>query len=413
MSSLVSRTALEFVTAFRNVTRHRRRVLFALLIIVGGVLALLMTAGFIMWLMTSMREGAIRSQIGHIQIVRPGFFEGGGADPYRYLLQDDAKADNEIRRSPHVEEVTPRLAFNGLVSFNDSSVTFVGDGVDPVGDRRVNEYISIVEGEALSEADPDGIIIGRGLAANLGVKVGDRVVLLGTTAKGGFNMVEVRVRGTFQTFSSDYDNSALRAPIMLARKLIKVSGSTAWVVLLDQTERSGEVHSGLSQKLDPKQYQLVEWIDLADMYVKTRDLFEKQVLILQLIISFIIVLSIGNTLHMAVLERTGEIGTAMALGVRRGGVLRQFLMEGLILGCIGGLIGVVLAWGLSYVVSTIGIPMPPPPGMLEGFDAEVTMTPGLLLDGFLTALITTLVASAIPAWKASRMNIVDALRHQR
>ena len=149
------------------------------------------------------------------------------------------------------------------------------------------------------------------------------------------------------------------------------------------------------------------------MYVKTRDLFEKQVLILQLIISFIIVLSIGNTLHMAVLERTGEIGTAMALGVRRGGVLRQFLMEGLILGCIGGLIGVVLAWGLSYVVSTIGIPMPPPPGMLEGFDAEVTMTPGLLLDGFLTALITTLVASAIPAWKASRMNIVDALRHQR
>ena len=95
MSSLVSRTALEFVTAFRNVTRHRRRVLFTLLIIVGGVLALLMTAGFIMWLMTSMREGAIRSQIGHIQIVRPGFFEGGGADPYRYLLQDDAKADND------------------------------------------------------------------------------------------------------------------------------------------------------------------------------------------------------------------------------------------------------------------------------------------------------------------------------
>lgn len=80
--------------------------MFALLIIVGGVLALLMTAGFIMWLMTSMRGGAIRSTDRPYPDRPPGL-RGGGADPYRYLLQDDAKADNEIRRSPHVEEVTP------------------------------------------------------------------------------------------------------------------------------------------------------------------------------------------------------------------------------------------------------------------------------------------------------------------
>ena len=133
----------------------------------------------------------------------------------------------------------------------------------------------------------------------------------------------------------------------------------------------------------------------------------------KILIALIIILSITNTLSMAVIERTGEIGTIMALGVRRGGILRMFVTEGLLLGLFGGVIGILLGALLAFTISAIGIPMPPPPGMARGYIGQIMISPGLILEALSLALFTTLLASILPAWKASRMIIVDALRHQR
>lgn len=133
----------------------------------------------------------------------------------------------------------------------------------------------------------------------------------------------------------------------------------------------------------------------------------------KLIIAVIIVLSISNTLIMSVLERTGEIGTSMALGMTRDAVMRQFVVEGLCLGVIGGGVGVSVGVALAHIVSTIGIPMPPPPGMTQGYKGEILVSWRLISGAMELALGTTLVASIYPAWKASRMVIVDALRYNR
>jgi putative ABC transport system permease protein len=147
--------------------------------------------------------------------------------------------------------------------------------------------------------------------------------------------------------------------------------------------------------------------------VKAVALFEKQVGVIRLIIAVIIVLSIFNTMIMSVMERTGEIGTLMALGRTRRGILRLFLVEGLMLGIAGGLIGLALGALAAAILSTVGIPMPPPPGQSWGFDAEVLVSPRLSLDAFVLAVVSALVASLYPARKASRMVIVDALRFNR
>ncbi|HMV17585.1 MAG TPA: FtsX-like permease family protein [Rhodocyclaceae bacterium] len=399
-------------TAYRNVTRHRRRTSFALIIIVGGIISFLLTGGFIHWMLDNMREGVIHSQYGHIQIVRPGYFQTGISDPYRYLLPADARIDPRIGATAGVATVTPRLALAGLVSFGDATLTFIGDGVDPAGDAKVSRDITILSGEPLSADDPNGIIVGQGLAANLGVKAGDKMVLMSTTAKGGLGASDVRVRAIFSTFSKEYDDNAVRVPITLARKIVKVQGATAWVVLLEDTDKTERVRAALAGILSGGNFELVPWMELADFYQKTRDLFLKQVLVVEVLVSMIVVLSIGNTLQMAVVERTGEIGTMMALGARQKDVLRLFLMESAVLGMLGGLIGAVAGWVLAVLISWIGIPLPPPPGMTEGFDAEILVNFSLAFNGFVLALITTLVAGVWPAWKASRMNIVDALRRQ-
>jgi putative ABC transport system permease protein len=142
-------------------------------------------------------------------------------------------------------------------------------------------------------------------------------------------------------------------------------------------------------------------------------LFSKQVSVVKFIIGLIIVLTISNTQTMSVLERTREIGTSLAIGQRRQAVMHMFLVEGVLIGVLGGLAGALLGYLLGELISLVGIPMPPPPGMARGYIGQILISPALAGEAIVLALLTTLLASLMPAWKASRMNIVDALRHNQ
>jgi putative ABC transport system permease protein len=169
----------------------------------------------------------------------------------------------------------------------------------------------------------------------------------------------------------------------------------------------------LRRQLPRDAFEVVPWYDLADFYRKTIALLSKQIAIVNLIIAAIIVLTISNSLVMNVMERTGEIGTCMAMGATRAKVMKQFLAEGMALGLLGGLLGVALGVGLAKLISVKGIPMPPPPGGTEGFVAQILVNWRVVVTAFALALLTTLLASLYPSWKASRLVITDALRHSR
>lgn len=398
--------------ASRNLLRQRRRAFLALLTLSCGVVALLLAGGFIHWIFDDMRESTIHSQLGHIQITRPGYFREGLGDPYAYLLEEDATAVLD-EDALGIRTIAPRLAFNGLLSLGDATISFVGEGIDPAKEAPISRAITMVSGQDLVSSGPRSVILGEGLAANLDAQAGDTVVLLATTAEGGINAVEVNVTGIFATKAQEYDDTVLRAPIDVARELMRVEGATSWVVLLDNTAATEGVVEALRARLPSSEYELVPWTELADFYNKTVALFSRQVDVIRLLIALIVVLSISNMLMMSVIERTTEIGTAMAIGVRRRSILGVFIWEGAVLGLVGGIAGVTLGIALGEIISMIGIPMPPPPGMARGYIGEIAISPALALDGFLLAFLTALVAGLFPAWKASRMNIVDALRHQR
>jgi putative ABC transport system permease protein len=194
--------------------------------------------------------------------------------------------------------------------------------------------------------------------------------------------------------------------------MLQARGAHKWVIYLDRTQNT-PVALRTVQGLLGSDFVVIPWYQAADFYNKTVRLFSRQVLVMKLIIALVVILSISNTMMMAVMERISEIATAMALGVRRARVLSRFLAEGLFIGVIGGAVGVVLGYLLAAGISKVGIPMPPPPGMARSFVGEILVTPGLVLDALLLSVVTALVASAYPAWKASRMIIADALRHGR
>lgn len=413
LHSFASGLLLDVRLAFRSVLRQKRRSALGLAAVVFGIVALVLATGFIEWTFFAMREETINSRLGHIQIARAGYNESGVADPFKYLLSDQSPELATVSRAPGVTSVAPRLVFSGLVSHGDATLSFIAEGIDAEKEEPLSRSLAMTAGKGLSGDDAQGVIVGQGLADNLGVKVGDRIVLVANRRGGGINAVEVRVRGLFSTISKAYDDAALRVPLVIARKLLGVSGAHTWVVVLDRTEQTPSVLSKLQSDLAKSKLDITPWYDMADFYNKTVVLFSKQVGVLKVIIAAIIVLSISNTLMMGVLERTGEIGTRMALGYTSARILRQFMSEGVVLGVVGGVIGVVLAFALAHVISTIGIPMPPPPGRARGFIGEILVTWPIVFDAIVLAILTTLGASLYPAWRASRLAIVDALRHNR
>ena len=165
--------------------------------------------------------------------------------------------------------------------------------------------------------------------------------------------------------------------------------------------------------VDPAQYDVLRWIDLADVYTKTVTFMNGELGVIRVLMAMIVVLGVTNMLIMNVLERTGEIGTLMALGSRRRAVVALFMTESVYLGVIGGAMGVVLAVVLAKIISAIGVPMPPPPGRTAAYLGSVLVSSTNLLVAFGVALGTTVVAALYPARKASRLVIVDALRFNR
>jgi len=401
--------------AFRNLWRNRRRSAIALSTIGFGVVALVLAGGFIEWIFWAMRTATIESQLGHVQVVKRGYLEAGASDPFAYLLPEDAPAFAALQHTPGVRFVTPRIAFMGLVSHGDLTVSFAGEGVDPENEKTVSKLLVITSGRNLSGADAHEVIMGEGLARNLGVGIGDTVVLLVNTAAGGINAVELTLVGAFTTSAKAFDDSALRVPIGVAHTLLRTQGAHRWVMLLDDEKKTAALVDGFRHDFPAQttELQFVPWQQLADFYNKTVELFSRQMSVVKLIIGLIIVLSISNMLVMTVLERTGEIGTLMALGFRRRSVMQLMFTEGLLLGVVGGTLGVVVGVTLAIGISAVGIPMPAPPGSDTGFTGEIRLTVPLVAGAFVLAVVVTALASVYPAWKASRLEVVNALRHNR
>jgi len=404
---------LDLSLAYRNIVRQRRRSAVAIGAISFGITALIVASGFIEWIFMDFRESTINAQLGHLQIVKPGYHDSGKADPYAFLLPNEVPQLGDAGNAGAIKVVAPRLSFSGLISHGDATLSFIGEGVDPRAEAAFGNGLQISSGSNLAADDRKSVIVGEGLARNLGVTVGDTVVLLANTATGGTNAVELSVRGLFSTVTKAYDDAALRIPIETARTLLRSNGSHVWIVLLNKTADTDRVMASLQARLGNQGMEVVPWYQLAEFYNKTAQLFTKQIQGIKLIIAMIILLSISNTMTMTVIERIGEIGTAMALGVRRSGILRMFLSEGLLLGCFGGVVGVLTGVGMAALISSIGVPMPAPPGMAHGYIGEVLVTPRIAVEALLLAIATTLLASIYPAWKASRQAIVDALRFNR
>ncbi len=396
--------------AFRNLSRQWVRSGMTLAAIAFGVTGLMLTGGFIRDVYHQLAEALIHSQTGHFQIARDGYFRLGAQSPEKYLIMNPEIMVQQARLVPHVVEVMSRLDFSALLNNGETDLSVLVEGIEPAREARLGSYVRLVAGRLLQTGDNQGVLLGKGAAERLKLKPGDSVTLMANTPEGALNTIELTVTGIFVSFAKDYDDRAVRITLPAAQELLTVVGATRLVALLEQRTHTEAAILDTSQRLAEHKIEINSWLELNDFYSKTVALYDRQFGVLQLVILLMVMLSVSNAVNMSIFERMGEFGTMRALGNHSRYIARLVILENTLLGATGAVAGVLLGVLLAALISWIGIDMPPPPNMSQGYTAAIRLTPEILTRAFGIGVVATLLACLWPAIRVSRKPIIDALR---
>lgn len=395
--------------AARNILRQKTRSAVTLSAIILGVVGLILSGGFVKDIFFQLGEAIIHSQSGHIQVFKKDFLERGARQPDRFLMDDPKALAELIRELPGVDEVSARLNFSGLLNNGRRDLPIIGEGVEAGKEARLGSYLKIVKGRQLDDEDHFGILVGEGVASSLGLSPGDSVTMVVNTADGALNTLDFEVIGVFRSFSKDFDARAIRIRLQAAQDLMFTPGANLLVVTLSKTQDTDSSLAAIRAVL-PRAVDSRTWYELSDFYDKAVQLYDRQFGVLQLIILFMVLLSVANTVNMSVSERLGEFGTMRALGNTRGVVFKLVVLENVLLGAVGALVGGVLGLSLAEVVSAIGIPMPAPPNSNQGYTAFIRPDTPTVLTALAVGFVATAAAGILPARRVSQTPVVEALR---
>ena len=397
--------------AFKNVLRNRRRSLITIIITAIGSAAILIGGGFALFTYDGLKQMATLES-GHLVIAHKDYFSSEEEYAMQYGLSDWQDLKKQLEQDERVKLVIPRLQLSGLISNGDKTTIYMAQAVDPEGEAKVKK-ITVDKGEWLSSTQADNedaqVLLGTDLAKSMKADIGSSLTLLSTTATGALNGIDVTVRGIFSTGVPEMDKRLLSITIPTAQTLLDSPKVSTLHVYLNDTEDTDVVAEKI-HRLFPD-YALKKWEELAYYYVGVVNLYNRLFGVLGLIILIIVFFSVTNTMSMVVRERTREIGTLAAMGTLPREILRNFVLEALVIGVIGSVLGMAIAGGVIVFLQHAGIMMPPPPGRNVGYPLLVYYSGRLFLITTIVLIFISMLSALLAARKGIRQPIVDALAH--
>ena len=410
--------------AFRNVRRQTRRSALTAAAMVVGLALLVMSRSLAdgahdEWIAAGVRLGA-----GHLSVQAPDFRTRHAIEDH--LSADDraavavALADSAV--APHLAAVAPRLEITALASAPAAAVPVAVIGVDPTREPEFSEMDRrVVEGRYLAPDDRLQAFVGADLATRLRLRLGDRLVLTAAGPDGTITDQLVRVVGTFRTAIPEVDQSLIHIPLHTAQAWLGVDGVTTIAVLLDRswdTDRwVARLRTALAARAD--RVAVLSWRAASpelDAAVRMDDYGDY---VFHAILFVIIALAIVNTVLMSVLYRTREFGVVRALGLRRRDTALLVVIEGMILTGISGLVGLVLGlavtWGFFHdgfdLTALMGDQMTAAGAVIDPvFIPQFRVVQ--LVQSVVSVVIIGIVASLYPAWRATRIDMAEAMKFE-
>jgi putative ABC transport system permease protein len=403
--------------ALRNLARNRRRTLISLLVVATGTMALVLTAGFMAFSFRGLEQALIHGGLGHLEVAAAGAAAAGRIDrPVGEALAAWQPLRARLETLPEVAAAGANVHLMGMASGpSGTSASFVGVGVEPDRERAMGFTTRLRAGDPLPDAAPaegeDVVLLARGLATTLGAGVGDVVTLLALAPDGMLNALDVRVAAILTTGVQDLDTRYLKLHLRSAQRLLQTeSVSDLLVVLADGVPlaRGRRAVEGAVTGREPA-LAVVDWRARAPFYDQVRNLYLGIFWFLGTVILVLVVLSTSNTLMMAVLERTRELGTLRAIGTSRAQVAAIVLYEALWLGLLGSALGAALGYGAMLAINAAELKMPPPPGAVDPIDLQLAAVPAAFAGALVLMLVVLALAAVVPVLRAMRLRVAEAL----
>ncbi|MDX1810666.1 MAG: FtsX-like permease family protein [Gammaproteobacteria bacterium] len=345
-------------------------------------------------------------------IANKNYFTGEEDYAMQYGLSNWQQIKSRIEEDKRVKVVIPRIQLSGLISNGEKTAIFMAQAVDPEGETSVRER-SVDKGKWLSSTQDRNedaqVLLGKDLAKSMKADIGTSLTLMSTTSESALNGIDVKVRGIISTGIPEMDKRLLIITIPAAQTLIDSQKVSSLHVYLNHTDDTDIVASKLKAEFPDN--ALKKWDELAYYYVGVVNLYNRLFGVLGLIIVIIVFFSISNTMSMVVRERTREIGTLAAMGTYPYEILRNFVLEALVIGVIGSILGMMFSGAVIIFLDNAEIMMPPPPGMNVGYPLLIYFSGKLFLVTTIVLILISALSSLFAARKGVKQSIVEALAH--
>lgn len=410
--------------ALRGLLRNRRRSLVTLLAIAFGFSAIALFAGYTHNVYGGLAEQSIHGAlIGHLTVSKRGMRQQGKLDPERYLLTaPEVEALSQLLGDePRVVLVAPRLALSGLLSNGRASTIFIAEGIEPSAMERLQQpppgdqerIPSAGLNKQLDPARPEVVELSTGLAELLHLARGGQAAMLVNTLSGQANALDIAVGHTFNTGNAGSNDKFAFVSLALARSLLDAEGrADRLTVLLDDVKQSAALRERLLSKLKGAGFdvEIQTWQELSDFYNQVHGMFDMIFGFIASIVLTVVVMSVANSMGMTVIERTREIGTLRAIGLKRSGVVRLFTTESMLLTLLGCLLGLLITLAVRWGINLANISYVPP-NSVSPVPLLVDLDGGRVAFTFVLMGIVGTLAAYMPARRAARKEIIEALGH--
>lgn len=458
-----------FKIAFRSIFRNVRRSLTTMLSIAIGAAAMMIFAGYALYDVYILQTTAVERG-GHLTVFNSGYFEFGTGDPAVWGIDDYPAVLRLIKSDPVLADlsavITP-VEYLGGIAENpevEGSRTFFASGFVPADQSLLSRWDEYgVGGDSgntgLNTPDPTSGVIGFGLARYLSLcktlhladcpnpplhrRTRDRgdvaslprqdfsdlsethaarsaipsINLIAATSGGAPNIVSMKIGRVERQGSKEMDDGYVVMNLALAQQLVYGRGEHKVTGIILQLHRSEDIPAARARLewLFAQRHLDLEVRDFREInsyYGQTIGFFRFMFTFIAVIFGVVVLFTVSNTMGMTVMERIDEIGTTRALGARRSRVRTQFLLEGSILGVFGATLGVALAFLAALAINNAGLTWVPP-GDAHAIPLKLYMLGAADVIGgvWIILILVATLAALVPANRAARLPIVDALRH--
>jgi len=405
---------ITFRLAWRNLWRRKRRTWLTVGAMVFSNILLVFMISLQIGMYGMMINNTLRAQTGHLQVQAPGYKDD---HKMRQVVPDVKRLAEELRQGLATDQVAARASAFALVSSADRSYGLQITGVEPEFEAGVSSLPGLIkEGRFLGDAMAEEIVIGRVLARNLQVEVGDELTFIGSGRDGSFAAAVVAVVGIFESGMPDMDRSFAEVPLDFFQDVFTMDEAGHAVVIMAPGLMQVGANRARAEALLPEGEGLVvhDWDALLPGLKQAIQADFTSAWFMYGILIVLVAFSVLNTQLMSVLERTKEFGIVMSLGVTPGRLGRLVVLETALMGTVGLVLGALLGGALVLWLGYHGFSYPGMEEMAGKFNLPSRIYPQVsfigLLFGPMIILISSVMASFYPAIRLRWLEPVAAMR---